>query len=164
LFETSTPPVLSAVELRWISNAGISALPILDETWKPIAVVTDQDVIAANLKGLNTDCGRGPDQIPLPEVMSPWPPVVDPDTLVADAARMMSYLDIKRVFVVDQDKVVGVLSQADIVDALATADGVQTQTGVVDVCQPSLAAGRWTGPSARHNGQHGRQDHEVRTP
>jgi CBS domain-containing protein len=48
-------------------------------------------------------------------------PVVDPETLVADAARMMSYLDMKRVFVVDQDRVVGVLSQTDIVDALATA-------------------------------------------
>ena len=29
---------------------------------------------------------------------------------------MMSYLDMKRVFVVDPDRVVGVLSQTDIVD------------------------------------------------
>lgn len=104
-----------------LRDAGVSALPVLDESWKPIAVVTNQDVIAASLKGRNNDCGRGPDQIPIPEVMSPWPPVVDPETPVADAARMMSYLDMKRVFVVDQDRVVGVLSQTDIVDALATA-------------------------------------------
>ena len=54
-----------------LRDAGVSALPVLDENCKPIAVVTNQDVIAASLKGRNNDCGRGSDQIPIPEVMSP---------------------------------------------------------------------------------------------
>jgi CBS domain-containing protein len=54
-------------------------------------------------------------------IMSPWPPAVAADTPVAEAARTMLYLDLKRVFVVDDGDLVGVLSQADIADAVAVA-------------------------------------------
>jgi CBS domain-containing protein len=59
--------------------------------------------------------------IPIVEFMAPWPPAVEPNTAVSNAARMMSYLDLKRLFVVEGDTLLGVVSQTDIVDALATA-------------------------------------------
>ena len=53
--------------------------------------------------------------------MSPWPPAVAPESLATEAARLMTYLNLKRVFVVDGDALVGVLSQGDITDAVAAA-------------------------------------------
>ncbi|HET8837030.1 MAG TPA: CBS domain-containing protein [Gemmatimonadales bacterium] len=101
-------------------DAEISALPVLDQEERPIGVVTHQDVLAACLHSAGNDGLRGPDRIGVTEAMSPWPPWVDPETSVSDAAKMMSYLDLKRVFVVDQSAVVGVFSQTDVVDALST--------------------------------------------
>jgi CBS domain-containing protein len=53
--------------------------------------------------------------------MSPWPPPVAPDADVQEAAQTMLYLDVQRSFVVEAGKVVGVISQTDIVDAVAAA-------------------------------------------
>ena len=102
-------------------EAEVSALPVVDPDQKPIGVLTHRDILAASLGSEGPGNGfRGPDLIQVSEVMSAWPPWVDPDTSVSDAAKMMSYLDLKRVFVVDRTSVVGVFSQTDVVDALAT--------------------------------------------
>jgi CBS domain-containing protein len=102
-------------------DANVSALPVLDQDRRPVGMVTLRDILATSLgREGHGDGLRGPDLIEVAEVMSPWPPWVDPDTSVSDAAKMMSYLDLKRVFVVDRSTVVGVFSQTDVVDALAT--------------------------------------------
>jgi CBS domain-containing protein len=100
----------------------VSALPVLNRYGKPLGVVTNREILGATLRGAAGEGRpRSPDMIPIVEFMAPWPPAVEPDTAVNDAARMMSYLDLKRLFVVEGDTLVGVLSQTDIVDALATA-------------------------------------------
>jgi CBS domain-containing protein len=99
-------------------DAQVSALPVLDTHGKPVGVVTSREILRASLHGGGP---RGPDLIPIEEFMAPWPPAVGRDTAVDEAARMMSYLDLKRLFVVDGDALVGVVSQTDIVDAVATA-------------------------------------------
>jgi CBS domain-containing protein len=99
-------------------DAQVSALPVLDTHGKPVGVVTSREILRASLYGGGS---RGPDLIPIEEFIAPWPPAVDPDTAVDEAARMMSYLDLKRLFVVDGEALVGVVSQTDIVDAVATA-------------------------------------------
>jgi CBS domain-containing membrane protein len=102
-------------------DANVSALPVLDQDRRPVGVVTLRDILAASPgREGHGDGLRTPDLIEVAEVMSPWPPWVDTDTSVSDAAKMMSHLDLKRVFVVDRSTVVGVFSQTDVVDALAT--------------------------------------------
>jgi CBS domain-containing protein len=101
-------------------EAEVSALPVLDPGQRPIGVLTHRDILAASMGDGQGNDLRGPDLIQVSEVMSAWPPWVDPDTSVSDAAKMMSYLDLKRVFVVDRNAVVGVFSQTDVVDTLAT--------------------------------------------
>jgi CBS domain-containing protein len=102
-------------------DAKVSALPVLDRDGVPVGVVTYHDILATTMEyDLHGRGLRDADRMPVAEVMSPWPAWVDPDTSVTDAAKMMSYLDLKRVFVVDRGAVVGVFSQTDMVDALAT--------------------------------------------
>ena len=97
----------------------ISALPVVDERRQPIGVVTNDDVVRATI-GHDPE-GWAPELTPVAEIMSPWPPSVRADDGVAEAARLMLYLDLKRVFVVDHGAVVGVLSQSDVTGAVATA-------------------------------------------
>ena len=102
-------------------EARISSLPVMNGE-RPIGVVSQQDVLRA---AMESDSDGRPrwvaERTPVVAIMSPWPPAVAADTPVAEAARTMLYLDLKRVFVVDQGALVGVLSQADIADAVATA-------------------------------------------
>jgi CBS domain-containing protein len=53
--------------------------------------------------------------------MQPWPETIDPDASVEEAAREMLYLDVQRLFVEFEGALVGVISQTDIVSAVATA-------------------------------------------
>jgi CBS domain-containing protein len=102
-------------------DADVSALPVLNWEQRPIGVVTQRDILVASLeRDEQGDELRGPDRIAVTDAMSAWPPWVDPETSVSDAAKMMSYLDLKRVFVMDRCTVVGVFSQTDVVDTLAT--------------------------------------------
>jgi CBS domain-containing protein len=55
------------------------------------------------------------------EIMTPWPTTVDPDLDVRLAAQEMLYLNVQRLFVEYDGALVGVISQTDIVGAVATA-------------------------------------------
>jgi CBS domain-containing protein len=55
------------------------------------------------------------------EIMTAKPVTVDPDTDVHDAARQMLYGEIHRVFVEYDGALVGLVSQSDIVGAVAGA-------------------------------------------
>ncbi len=55
------------------------------------------------------------------EIMAPWPVTISPDEDVQEAAREMLYLEVQRLFVEENGALVGVISQTDIVGAVATA-------------------------------------------
>ena len=55
------------------------------------------------------------------EIMAPWPTTVDPDLDIRQAAQEMLYLNEQRLFVEYDGALVGVISQTDIVGAVATA-------------------------------------------
>jgi CBS domain-containing protein len=55
------------------------------------------------------------------EIMTPWPATIDADTDVRQAAQEMLYLNVPRLFVEFDGALVGVISQTDIVGAVATA-------------------------------------------
>jgi CBS domain-containing protein len=118
---TIRPGALVSEAITALVEARISSLPVLDDE-RPIGVVSQQDVLRA---AMESDAEGRPrwatERTPVVAIMSPWPPAVTADTRVADAARTMLYLDLKRVFVMDDGALVGVISQADIADAVATA-------------------------------------------
>ena len=97
----------------------VSAVPVVDQKERPIGVVSNQDVLRATV--VSDLQPWAPDLTPVVEVMSPWPPSAVADDSVSEAARLMLYLDLKRVFVIEGGAVVGVLSHSDINGAVATA-------------------------------------------
>lgn len=105
-----------------LADGHVSALPVVDPRGRLIGVLSTTDVLQAE-----ADCESSAERDRLfehttvREIMTSRPITVLPDTEVREAALQMLYLDIHRVFVEDEGKLVGVLSQSDVVRAVATA-------------------------------------------
>ncbi len=105
-----------------LATAGVSALPMLDRFGRAVGVVSTRDVLTAE------SCFDTPEarerlfeRTQVLEIMQAWPPTIGPEADVTDAARDMLYLNTQRLFVEEQGALVGVISQTDIVAAVATA-------------------------------------------
>jgi CBS domain-containing protein len=121
--ELRTIPAAATVSqaISTLLEARISSIPVLSHQ-RPVGVVSQEDVLRAAMESDGNGRPRWvAGRTPVAAIMSPWPPAVSPGTRVTDAARTMLYLDLKRVYVVDDGALVGVVSQTDIADAVATA-------------------------------------------
>ena len=54
------------------------------------------------------------------DLMTPDPDVIQPDADVREAAKHMLYADVRRLFIEDQGRLVGVITQTDIAHAVGT--------------------------------------------
>ncbi len=116
--------------VRLLSENNVSGLPVIDDGRHVVGVISEADVLST--VGLNrghsfTDIVKSllGEIIPgkktgekVGDVMSSPPITIMPDTLVGEAARILTEKRIKRLPVVDnQNRLVGVISRADIVRA-----------------------------------------------
>jgi CBS domain-containing protein len=104
-----------------LAEARVSALPVLDRMERAVGVLTAREVLRAE-HAMKSPRARDRlfDETLVREIMAPWPVTIAPDAEVRDAAREMLYLEVQRVFVEDAGRLVGVISQTDIVGAVAT--------------------------------------------
>jgi CBS domain-containing protein len=105
-----------------LAQAQVSALPVLDRYDRAVGILSTRDVLKAE-SGCATPEARERlfEETAVLEVMAPWPVTIGPDADVRDAAREMLYLEVQRLFVEYEGALVGVISQTDIVTAVATA-------------------------------------------
>ena len=129
--------VFEAIQL--LADGHISGLPVVDGTGRLVGVLSATDV-------LETEAGEeGPrtlEQTLVSEIMTRRTITATPDTALREAAQQMLYAEVKRLFVEDQGKLVGVISQTDIVRAVANGG------------LPSLAPVR-AAPGLKTSGQKG---------
>ena len=106
---TVGPQVKAQEAAQILSQKRISGLPVVDENSKIIGIVTEADIISkVNREGLL-----------VADIMSHKVITVDEETLVSDIAMLLTERKIKRVPVVQDNKLVGIISRADIVNAVA---------------------------------------------
>lgn len=106
-----------------LAEARVSALPVIDRSGRAVGVLTTRDVLEA--EGGCADAAareRLFEKTLVLERMTPWPVTVSPDVDVREAAQQMLYLDVQRLFVEQDGVLAGVISQTDIVGAVATAN------------------------------------------
>lgn len=103
-----------------LAEAHVSGLPVVDHRGRLVGVVTTTDVLNA-LAESRTREGRGSrlSEIQVQDIMTGRPATIEPEADVLEVARRMLYLEVKRLFVEQDGELVGVLSQTDIVGALA---------------------------------------------
>ncbi len=103
-------PDASAQEVaRLLSQERISGVPVVDVKGKVIGIVTEADIISKiNREGL---C--------VADIMSHEVIAVGEETAVSEIATLFTEHKIKRVPVLHDGKLVGIVSRADIVNAVA---------------------------------------------
>lgn len=106
----SIDPGASAQEAaQLLYSHRISGLPVVDDLDRIIGIITEADIISkVDREGLTVR-----------DIMSTEIIAVDEETPVNEIASMLTERRIKRVPVVCQGKVVGIVSRADIVHAVA---------------------------------------------
>lgn len=117
---TVTPETTLADALVTLADAHVSGLPVVDSQGQLVGVVSTTDVLTAIAEAAGTEeRERIFRETSVRDVMTPRPQTIEPDDDVLDAARRMLYLEVRRLFVELDGKLVGVVSQTDIVGALA---------------------------------------------
>jgi len=101
-------------------DAHVLALPVMDKHGAFVGVLSSSDVLEALAeKGRAGPAVTWLEQTPVRDLMTVRPQCVTPEDEVKKAAQEMLYLGIHRVFVVSEERLVGVLSQSDVVQAFA---------------------------------------------
>jgi CBS domain-containing protein len=104
------------------AEAQVSALPVVDRLGRAVGVLSTREILRAEGACASPAAReRLFERTRVLEVMTPWPTTIDPDLDVREAAREMLYLNVQRLFVEFDGALVGVISQTDIVGAVATA-------------------------------------------
>jgi CBS domain-containing protein len=98
----------------------ISGAPVAGKNGKIVGVVSEADIVAKKGKDVKA-------------IMSKKIISVGEDTAVEEIARLMTTEKIKRVPVMRGDSVVGIVSRADIVSAIARGEHVAIHTPVYDL-------------------------------
>jgi CBS domain-containing protein len=105
--------------LEVLAAAHVSGIPVLDSDDRLVGVLSTTDLLDAVAEAGNAEeRGRIFDETLVRDVMTARPQTIGPEDDVLDAARRMLYLEIRRLFVEMEGKLVGVISQTDIVGAL----------------------------------------------
>jgi CBS domain-containing protein len=85
-----------------------------------MGVVSSSDIIEAEAEATDRASRSAVlEDTRVEDIMTPHPITVTPDTSGREAARQMLYAEVKRLFVEQDGKLVGVISQSDIVGAVA---------------------------------------------
>src|SRR5258708_505174 len=107
---TITPQASVQEVAQLLNRERISGVPVIDDSdGQLIGMVTEADII----RHLESD------DLKVADIMSCQLTVVDEDTSVSDIAMLLAERQIKRVPVVQAGRVIGIVSRADIVQAVA---------------------------------------------
>jgi CBS domain-containing protein len=104
-----------------LADSHISAVPVVDAAGRMVGVVSSTDILTSEAEAC--DCTEREslfENTSVSDIMTPRPLTVSPDAEVREAAQQMLYADIHRLFVVEDGRVVGVISTSDIMRAVAT--------------------------------------------
>lgn len=151
-----TDSVLGAAKL--MKKHEIGCVVVVDKSGKPRGLITERDVVrrvsASDLVPSNVAAGK---------IMSKSPATVEPTANVTDAAKKMRELKIRRLVVVQDGKLKGIITSNDIVDitpALIDVIAEKSQIEPVERVRESALlsgycdrCGSWADELKAHDGQ-----------
>jgi CBS domain-containing protein len=119
IISVSPGMTIKSLAMTLIKNQ-ISGAPVTDKSGKIIGVVSEADIVAKKGKDVKA-------------IMSKKIISVREDTAVEEIAQLMTTHRIKRVPVMRERSVVGIVSRADIVSAIARGEHVAIHTPIYDL-------------------------------
>ncbi|HWP23829.1 MAG TPA: CBS domain-containing protein [Candidatus Binatia bacterium] len=117
----SVPPTMPTKQLAMtlIKNQ-ISGAPVIDKKGKIVGIVSEADLVAKKGKDVKS-------------IMSKKVISVAEDTPIEEIAQLMARHKIKRLPVMNENKMVGIVSRADIVNAIAMGKHLTLASPVYDL-------------------------------
>jgi CBS domain-containing protein len=105
-----------------LAVAQVSALPVVDRLGRAVGIISTREILKAE-SACDSPVARERlfEATRVLEIMTPWPTTIHPDLDVRQASQEMLYLNVQRLFVEYDGALVGVISQTDVVGAVATA-------------------------------------------
>jgi CBS domain-containing protein len=103
-----------------LADSHVSGVPVTDDHGRLVGVLSNSDILEA-LAEHNEREERDQlfDETLVQEIMTPRPQTITPGALIKDAAQRMLYLEVHRLFVEENGHLVGVVSNTDLVRAMA---------------------------------------------
>lgn len=111
-----------AMVVQTMADSRISGIPVVGQSGKLLGVVSSTDVLQGTAEhgASSTERNRFFSLTTAQDIMTVRPHTIGPDADVQHAAQQMLYLDVRRLFVVDDGRLVGVISQTDIAHAMGS--------------------------------------------
>jgi predicted transcriptional regulator len=105
-----------------LAEGHIHGLPVVNRQSRMVGVLSTSDVLQAAAECADADERNALfESTQVNDVMTPRPQTISPDADVKEAAKQMLEREVHRLFVEQKGTLVGVISQSDIVRAVATA-------------------------------------------
>lgn len=119
-------PIKEAAEI--MRNLDVGVVPVC-EGKKPVGIVTDRDIVIRNV------AKEGNANKPVREVMTSGIIYGEPDMSVSEAADIMAVRQIRRLPVVENDELVGIVSLGDL--AVNEMTDMEAGQALTDISVPS---------------------------
>lgn len=117
---TLSPDATVSEAIVRLADAHVTGLPVVDHRGRLLGVLSTTDIVEAEAEADDATARTAVlEQTFVKDLMTPRTITVRPDETVQEAARQMLYADVKRLFVDDGEQLIGVISQTDIVTAVA---------------------------------------------
>lgn len=98
---------------RMMRDLGVGALPICGEDGKLKGIITDRDIVVKCIAA-----GHDPSKVTASELAQGTPQWIDADADISEAVRQMTRHRIKRLPVIENKRLVGMISEADLAQKL----------------------------------------------
>jgi CBS domain-containing protein len=143
---TITPDTTLLAAARLMLEHRVGGLPVVDASGRMIGVFSESDLLREEgedgspwLQMMVGPDGRPAEPIPLDarkvgDMMTCEPITIAPGSSIAQACRMLHDHHLRRLPVVESDKLVGMIARADLVRAVAEAAEKASPTPMRDVC------------------------------
>ena len=118
---------------RWMEVHDVGSLPVVDRDGVLVGIVTDRDIAIRVVAA-----GKDPNTTTVGDVFTDKPSYAHPEQPLDEAVEQMVYRRVRRLPVVDDDQLVGMLAQADIVQEVKN----KTAGYLVGTISQPPAAGR----------------------
>ncbi|MEO7987074.1 MAG: CBS domain-containing protein [Gemmatimonadales bacterium] len=104
-----------------LADAQVTGLPVVDGQRRLVGVVSTTDLIAAQAETRSSEERQIlMEKTSVRDIMTTRPLTIESTAEVHEAAQHMLYAEVRRLFVEENGALVGVISQTDIVRAVAT--------------------------------------------
>ena len=105
-----------------LADAHVTGLPVVDSNMHLVGVLSTSDILTALAERTpDTEPGAMFEDMLVRDLMTPKPMTIAPQAEVKQAAQQMLYANVHRLFVEKDGELLGVISQSDVVRAVANA-------------------------------------------